>query len=202
MLKDSKSNSRIWACCLLAVTVAGCSDTMIKKSLPAPIRKEKEYQLIGKAKRMWGGDNFEFGSTNELHYIVIRGIESPKRGQEFFEISRSMIWRRIRDKQLRIQVYDRDPMMREIADVFLIGETPEQPDLNMGLELLKLGYAWFDGESFEHSESYRSAEQTARDAKIGIWKSPNPEAPWDYAAKQHEKRKRELRQLTNSNQQN
>ena len=171
---------------------AGCPDSFMRKSLPAPLRSEEHYTLQGRPRRMWGGDNFEFGNSLELHYIVIRGIDTPKPGQELYGPARSAAWNRIRKRQIRVEVYGKDEMMREIADVYV--PQKDGADVNLGLELLRLGWGWYDGNEFELAESYRQAELEAREKKIGIWATENPIAPWAFESQQQEDRKTKLDQ--------
>jgi len=159
---------------------SGCREPLVSKSLPAPIRDEVEYQLVGKIERVWGGDHFEFGDHNELHYILVRGVDCPKYGQKFYSIARREMRNLTKNKQIRIEVVDRDEMMTEIADVFVVSEDPNQADINVALELISTGMGWYDGNEFEGSELLKSAQANAKKDRTGLWSQENPVPPWEY----------------------
>ena len=180
---------------MLVPLTIGCDDTLIKKSLPAPLRDDVDhYSMVGRAIRLWGGDNFEFGKVNELHYIVIRGVDTPKPGQPYFAIARNHANRLMLKRKVRIEVYGHDSMKREIADVFVVNEDPADltGDTSVGLELIRMGYGWYDGCEFEGAEAFKQAELDAREKKIGLWEAENPVAPWDFERTQQEQRESAL----------
>ena len=148
----------------------------ISKSLPAPIRDQVEYTMIGHANRFWGSDNFEFGDANELHFVVIRGLSSPKPGQKYYRESVTALSEMVDGRKVQVEVVDRDFMMREIAHVYLYDPATER--FNVGLELITLGHAWYNGEKFEGWEAYEQAQKAAQENRIGLWAQESPVAPW------------------------
>ena len=141
------------------------------KTLPAPIRSEVKYEMFGHAYRIWGGAGFEFGDLNELHYIMLRGIDAPSEDDPLFVKARSKLNAIISQKKLRIKVVGRDEMMREEADVFVVDQasTAEKEELNVGLRMIQLGFGWHNGDEFEGAEPLRQAQQEAQEKKLGVW---------------------------------
>lgn len=170
-------------------TSAGCIKTIADKTLPAPISDKVPYEMNGRIRRVSGGDNFEFVKSNRIHFVIIRGIDSPKAGQDFYQQAAQATRNMTRNKDVRIKVVDRDESMIEIAEVFVIqGDVADiQDDLNVGLELMRRGLAWFDGTELEDSELYRQAELEARSKKIGLWSEADPVPPWEFESAQQKK---------------
>ena len=150
------------------------------KSLPAPLLDDAEYELEGRVRRIWDADSFEFGELNELHYIVIRGVDTPKPGQPYFDQAKEQLTQSVRRKITRIYVVGRDSMMREYGDVYSRPKTPDAIEKNVGLDLIEQGLAWYDGTEFDGAEALKNAESNARENRIGLWAQDNPVAPWDF----------------------
>lgn len=179
---------------LILLTIVGCMKPIGGKALPAPIRETVKYEAIGKMRRVWGGDHFEFGDSNQLHYVSIRGVDCPKPGQEFYSESWRTTRKIARGKDVRIEVVDRDESMVEIADVFLVNQDAAdiEGDLNLGLELIRLGLGWFDGTEFENSDLFKQAEEEARTKKIGLWSEADPVPPWEFESARQKNRAEQL----------
>ena len=158
--------------CMLFI---GCDETLSpSKSLPTPLAKSFPYKLKGSRRlRIWGGDNFEANEVDRLHYLVLQGVDSPKPGQAYFKRSKKQLLKMIRGKLLDVTVVGSDDLKREIAQVFV-------GDLNINLEMVKAGMAWWDGNQFEGFEAYVEAERLARQKGIGLWKDPNPIHPSEF----------------------
>lgn len=140
----------------------------------------QQYELEGRVRRIWGADSFEFGEVNELHYIIIRGVDTPKPGQPFFDEAKELLTKSVRHRITRISIVHRDSMMREYADVHTRDKTPDAIETNLGLDLVEQGLAWYSGEEFEGAEALKQAELRAREQRIGLWVQDNPTAPWDF----------------------
>ena len=182
------------AACLILLGLWGCSKSN-RKSLPAPLSENSEYELEGRVRRIWGGDSFEFGDVDELHYIMIRGVDTPKPGQKYFDDAKAHITKLVRKRIARISIVGRDSMMREFADVHTrpknaedallaplteYANTPDGIEINVGLSLIQEGFGWYDGMEFDGVQAYKQAHSDARTARIGLWAQDNPIPPWDF----------------------
>ncbi len=166
---------------LLAVaSVVGCGESIFSRALPAPLRDDVECELIGEIPRARGGDHFEFGDRNELHYILVRGVDCPKYGQEYYSKARHTTMDLTRGKRVRIKIVGRDRMMTEIGDVFVIEEGSQDQELNLALELVKAGMGWYDGNEFVGAEALKAAQAVAEENRTGLWEQDDPVAPWDF----------------------
>ncbi len=174
---------------LVLFCLLGCEQS---RSLPAPLLENSEYELEGRVRRLWGGDSFEFGEVDELHCIMIRGVDTPKPGQQYFDDAKAHLAKLLRKRIARISIVSRDSMMREFADVHSrpktagnatlaeYANTPDGIEINVGLSLIQEGLGWYDGMEFEGAEAYKQAELAAREARLGIWVQENPVPPWDF----------------------
>jgi len=165
---------------LVALSVLGCRKFKAKQ-LPAPLRENPVYTVEGSIGRVWGGDNFEFVEQNELrmvHYILVQGVDTPLSGQPFSTEAYNHVINSSYGKKIKVNVVARDEMKREIGDVFIVSDS--DAPVNIGLDLLQRGLAWYDGNEFEGDEKYEAAEAEAREKKVGLWADENPVAPWDY----------------------
>lgn len=159
----------LWLCTCVMIIV-GCRDSVMTKTLPAPVRNEVEYQVEGRAYRVWAGDSFEFGDVRGLHFIVLRGVIAPSEKHPLFFKARSRLYGLVHQKRIRIEVVDRDEQMREAADVYTIDPySVSNPEENVGLRMIELGFGRYDGSEFTGADSLRQAEQVAKEKKIGIW---------------------------------
>lgn len=185
LLSNQISFSLTLTACLILLGLAGCKRPN-PKSLPAPLLDELEYELEGRIGRIWGGDSFEFGDINELHCIMIRGVDTPKPGQKYFDEAKAHLEKLARKRIARISIVDRDTMMREFADVHTRpkpvdgAEETDETEINVGLSLIQAGLGWYDGMEFEGAAVFKQAELDAKEKRIGLWVEDNPIPPWDF----------------------
>ena len=160
---------------IMLFSTAGCDDGFMgSKSIPAPIAQQFPYEIQAKSiVAIWGGDNFEVMHDGLLHYLVLQGIDSPKPGQDYFGQSLKHLDDLIVGRSFRVIIYGLDEEKREIARVFV-------NELDVNIEMLRAGLAWYDGNEFEDSRSFKLYEKAARDEKIGLWNDPDPIHPSEF----------------------
>jgi endonuclease YncB( thermonuclease family) len=163
--------------CYVAV---GRDDKLLIKhgSIPASLRTESSANLVGYIGRVWGGDNFEFGDANELHYFFITGIDCPEPGQPFFRRSKQFLLENFGHRILELTVDDYDDSKREFGHATYVN--PEGRSIDVGLALVENGMAWYNGSQFEGADAYRDAFEKAKTEKRGLWAQPNPLPPWEF----------------------
>lgn len=154
------------------------------KSVPAAIRTDPTTTLVGYIGRSWGGDNFEFGDTEELHYFWLTGIDCPEPGQPFFQAAKQYLLSRYRHKQLQLTIDGYDHLQREFGHAFYTDAQGVTTDV--ALDLLTHGMAWYDGSEFEGDQAYKDAFASAKRDKIGLWQQSDPIAPWDFWQQQQQ----------------
>ena len=150
----------------------GCEQTK-PRAIPAPLKDPVEQTYTGTIDKVWGGNNFEFVTGTETHYLLLRGVKTPDPG--YYESKRETTKIAL-DKQVTVHAYARDEVMREIVDVIVpVGKTKgdfDGDEFNLGVELIKRGWALHNGESFDGSERLIEAQAYAKENKLGIWAKP------------------------------
>lgn len=134
--------------------------------------------IVGKTIAVSDGDTITvLASDNTQYKIRFAEIDAPEKNQAFGQASKKSLSDLIYGKTVTVQVQDTDRYQRKVGVVFL-----NNNDINM--EQVKRGMAWFYTQ-YGKNQKYRTAEQTARSQRIGLWADPNPIPPWDY---RHEKK--------------
>lgn len=88
--------------------------------------------------------------------------------------------RMVRNQNVRVEFLSRDEFNHEVGRAYAGG-------VDLSLELVKRGYAWYDGTDFPDADKFKEAEQAAREARIGLWVRDNPIHPSEFEAKQAKK---------------
>ena len=186
--------ANLWRFSLVGIVllqITGCSDWFYEgdNSMPAPVRNDFPYEITGAAFSQFMGDSFMFNADGKIHFIILKGVDTPKDGQPFHLEAKRTLRAMIRYKTSVVKVVERDKHHREIGFAYCTlsedaNESGQSDDLSdVGLELIRLGLGWYDGSSFKDADLYRAAENQARGAKVGLWEQQAPEPPWDYEAK-------------------
>ena len=163
---------------IVMLTATGCEELLFDnaRSMPAPLRDDFPYVIDGKAVSKFGGKSFQLYSSGKLHFIVLYGIVTPARDHAFYWQAKRAFQEMIRQKPVRVNVVQRDSHHREIGFVFCSSEQestdedhPDDLQLDVGLQLIRLGLAQYDGADFENANHYRTAETEARRDGRGFW---------------------------------
>lgn len=165
---------------LLAIGLAGCEKNSIQsdKEIPAGIRDTAPAILKGRLARAWGGDNFEVGQKQQLHYFLLLGVDCPEPGQPYFNESRDHLVNTCGKREIEIEVLSYDELKREIGHAWVTNGDGKR--VNLAIDLLSRGLGWYQGSEFEGSDRYREAMESARTKKLGLWVQPNPMPPWEH----------------------
>ncbi len=169
---------------LVIYVIVGRDDHLLTRAtaIPAGLRSEEAGELVGRMGRVWGGDNFEFGDANALHYFFITGVDCPEPGQSFHVEANQFLIKNYQDKILNLTIDGYDDLKREFGHAIHIDEKGGQTDI--GLELVRHGMAWYDGGKFEGCRTYQEAFRKAQKEQIGLWADPDPVPPWEFYAQQ------------------
>ena len=144
------------------------------KSLPAPLAEDFPYEIpSGERMRVWGGENFELSDNGVLHFLILEGVSAPKPSQPHYEESRKHLIQMLRGKRIRTVIQSRDHMMREMARVYV-------DDVDVNLQMVKDGMAWWDGTEINGFEEIKMAEAIAREAKLGLFANPEAVHPSEF----------------------
>ena len=105
--------------------------------------------------------------------VRLFGIDAPEKDQPFGKASLKAMIGMAKNKNVAVQKVDVDHYGRTVAWVTLADGR------NLNYEMVRLGLAWHYAHYSRDRELAR-LEKEARAAGRGLWRDPNPEAPWDH----------------------
>ncbi|TXG50027.1 hypothetical protein EZV62_025902 [Acer yangbiense] len=112
--------------------------------------------------------------------IRLRGIDAPENAMPYGKEAKEALVKIVQGKCLRVQVYGEDQYGRYVADVYCNGRFVQEL-------MLKKGLAWHYT-AYDKRQEFARWERQARDKRIGLWASSNPEKPWEWRRDQREGR--------------
>ena len=156
--------------------------------------------IEGKVIKVADGDTVTILVNRQKHRIRLQGIDAPERKQTFGRASGRALSALVAGKRVRVEFDKRDRYGRIVGTVWVsspepscnTSPCPKNPDA--GLHLVEQGLAWwyrrFAKEQTEAARKrYERAEAEARRERVGLWREPNPVAPWDWRRQQRNKRR-------------
>ncbi|MCL7036942.1 hypothetical protein MKW94_027104 [Papaver nudicaule] len=117
------------------------------------------------------------GPNNEdilakMYRIRMRGIDAPENQQLYGKEAKQELTKLLQGKSLTIGVYGEDQFGRLVGDIHCNGQFVQKT-------MLRKGHAWHFEKHDKRSE-FKKWEKEARDARRGLWASPNPQKPWEW----------------------
>ena len=117
-------------------------------------------------------------ADRQRHKIRLAGIDAPESRQGYGQRSRLSLKELLDGRQVLVTYDKTDRYGRLVGKVELEGR-----DIN--LEQLRRGLAWhykkYEAEqSAQDRQVYAQAQQQAQAVRLGLWRDPEPQAPWDY----------------------
>ncbi len=137
------------------------------------------YAQCGKVISVKDGDTFEILlSENQKQKVRIAYVDAPEHQQEFGDKSRQYLTKLVQNQKVCLDVKYIDPYKRSVAIVKL------SDGRNVNELLIKNGMAWHFVK-YSADKNLADLELKARKAKIGVWASANPTAPWLFRKQHH-----------------
>ncbi|MCA9211964.1 MAG: thermonuclease family protein [Planctomycetales bacterium] len=118
------------------------------------------------------GDSMIVAKGDDTIEVRLAGIDCPEFGQRFGNEAREMTSKLCLNQRVSIKRIDTDRYGRTIAIV-------ATDSVDVAVELLRHGMAW-QFKAFDTSAELSQLEETARNAKLGLWADANPIAPWEF----------------------
>ncbi len=120
-------------------------------------------------------------ASDNIFKIRLIGIDAPELAQDFGNKAQTELKKLLkRDKKnIIVKPFGLDRNNRILAQVFV-------GDLDVNLELLKMGFAWFyDSHPLgkERLKIYLEAMNEAKENKLGLWKNEDATDPKDWRKK-------------------
>jgi len=133
------------------------------------------------------GDTITVQTHQGQYRIRLSGIDAPEHDQPFGEASKHHLEQLVLNKTVRVESERSDAYQRLLGKVWVRpADCPSCPlTLDANLGMLTVGLAWWyryyrDEQSPEDQGRYEFAEFEARAKRVGLWRDPDPTAPWDW----------------------
>ncbi|HSI49160.1 MAG TPA: thermonuclease family protein [Ideonella sp.] len=135
--------------------------------------------LSGEVVGLADGDTLTvLDDAKSQHKVRLAGIDAPEKKQTYGSRSRQSLSAMVFRKHVVVDWKKTDRYGRIVGKV-LVGE------VDAGLEQVARGMAWHykayvREQSAEDRTSYAAAEEQARSERRGLWREPQPTAPWEF----------------------
>jgi micrococcal nuclease len=148
-------------------------------ALAAPTATETTLKL--KVTSVHDGDTLTgINDSNEQVKVRLDAIDAPELSQPYGQASRKALAEKVFGKVVTVTTKKRDQYGRVIGHV-IVGKR----DVN--LELLEEGAVWHY-ERYDKNKRLQEAEASARSSKKGLWREPDPVAPWEWRKSERERK--------------
>lgn len=119
-----------------------------------------------------------YTGPGQTQRVRLYGVDCPELGQPFGPDAADAASDLARFQKVTLKVMDTDRYKRLVAVVTL----PDGTSLNEAL--LAEGLAWHYGRYCDapFCRNWKTLEKNARDARRGLWRQKNPQAPWKWRA--------------------
>lgn len=123
-------------------------------------------------------DGDTFVGSRDARVVRLWGIDAPELDQPWGDVSKAALIALTHRRQLNIEPKG-DSWGR------LVAIARRGKEIDIGLELIKMGLAWHDPRYAPKAKEYVEAEADARKAKRGIWSDDKPVSPWEWRKQQN-----------------
>jgi len=155
------------------------------------------FAAAGRAVSIEDGDSFVFeridtaASLPRRFEVRLHAVDAPERIQRHGSASRAGLVELVSQRHLTLDCYKPDARGRAVCRASDLDRPAPQRDLE--LVLLSRGMVWhyraYAGEQAPADRAaYAAAEAQARAARRGLWRDPEPQAPWECRARLRETR--------------
>ena len=142
-----------------------------------------EPRLTLKVTSVHDGDTFTgINEANGQVKVRLDGVDAPELSQPHGQASRKALGDKLFGKTVTVVTKKHHRYGRTIGHVLI-----DKRDVN--LELLEVGAVWHYT-AYDRNKRLREAEASARAAKEGLWKDPNPMAPWDWRKTEKDRKRK------------
>jgi len=138
--------------------------------------KDAPQTITGRVVGVHDGDSITvLAPGNELIKVRLEGIDAPEMKQPFSQQSKVALSELVFGKAVVLLVTGKDRYKRTLAVV-------RADSINVNLEMVRRGLAWrFD--KYSKDAVLLAAQEEAKRGKRGLWRDPEPVAPWEWRAK-------------------
>lgn len=148
-----------------------------------------EYPASSRIRESWhpervaDGDTFTVRSGDREMRVRLACVDAPESQQPFGRQAREKLKALLElDGRIIINETDTDRYGRKVAEVF-VDQPNTEADIFVQEELVKaglaLGYERY-ARNCPNWDAISTAEQDAKQQRVGVWSQPNPQPPWEY----------------------
>ena len=139
-----------------------------------------QQELKGRIIEVYDGDTATLLTQDNVKYRVrFFGIDAPEAAQKSGTDSRDALREKILGKEVVVQVAAADRYGRAVGKVLLGGRY-------INREMVEEGLAWYYHDYAAGEYDLAEAENSARGRRLGLWKDPSPQPPWEWR-REHKK---------------
>jgi micrococcal nuclease len=150
-------------------------------ALASPARAD----LCGSVVRVLDGDTIEVLVDRSARRVRLAEVDAPEKGQAFGRAARDTLATPIAGREVLVHEVDVDRYGRVVGVVYLPSGTCVGSGLRMepsaNEAMVEMGMAWAYMR-YARQPRILEAEARARAARIGLWRTKEPIAPWDWRA--------------------
>jgi endonuclease YncB( thermonuclease family) len=128
----------------------------------------------GKVVSVTDGDTIQVMRDGRATKIRLHGIDCPESHQDFGTQAKKLTSDLAFGKMVSVEVEDIDRYGRIVGDVWL----PDGTNLNQAL--VRSGMAWWYQQYAPGDKTLKRAEQSARQARRGLWSRDDAIPPWEF----------------------
>ena len=130
--------------------------------------------LTGIVTAVKDGDTIEITANGVTTTIRLEHVDCPEKGQDFGKRAKQFTSDFCYGKAVRVETRGKKDRYGRV-----IGVVYRADGANLNLALVNTGYAWHF-RKYSKDLTYARAEEAARKARLGLWASDFPIAPWDW----------------------
>lgn len=143
-------------------------------STASAVQAEDLPRLAGKVTKVVDGDTIDVKLSSGPIRVRLHGIDTPEKSQPWTKEATAALSELVGRKQVELEPFEQDRYDRLIARVFV-------GDIDINGELVKRGHAWAYRQYMTKADArYCTFEESARNAKLGLWSLSEPAPPWMY----------------------
>ena len=132
------------------------------------------YDLSGRVVKVTDGDTITILDADQIqHKVRLYGIDTPEYKQPYSRAAKKVLSDLVAGEGVGVNVKDTDRYGRTVGVVY-------KGNVNVSLEMVKSGYAWWYKKYAPFSDELREAEQRAKAEGLGLWADPNAIPPWEW----------------------
>ncbi|HEX4916904.1 MAG TPA: thermonuclease family protein [Limnobacter sp.] len=132
-------------------------------------------------------------SDGRSRKVRMHAVDAPELQQTHGEQSREWLTGQVLNKPVKVVINNTDRYKRVVGKVVLPGEPCGQvlcpSDIDVNLQGVAQGQLWWyrdyaKTQTRSDRQAYETAETQAREQRLGLWRAPNPQAPWQWRSQQ------------------